>query len=130
MNQPTENYLINDFYSVVNKKETESGFTAAIAFKSNHWIYNCHFRNMPITPGACLVQIVRELVSDHLDKPAMIHSIKNIKFLNVLGNDNSGDVLFDIRFDTSNTSAIPATVSIDRQAQCFAKISLILGLAQ
>lgn len=126
MNKPGNNYFKDDFYSVVQKCKHEHGFKVSITFNKNHWIYSCHFPGRPITPGVCLVQIAKELVSEHYNTAIEISEIKNIKFLHVLGADDSGSITFDVKIDETVPGKINATITITNDSICFAKIAMTL----
>ncbi|MBR3287616.1 MAG: glycosyltransferase [Bacteroidales bacterium] len=49
-----------------------------------HRIYQAHFPGNPITPGACMIDICRDLLSAAAGRPIRIHCIRNIKFLALL----------------------------------------------
>jgi 3-hydroxyacyl-[acyl-carrier-protein] dehydratase len=48
-------------------------------------IYQAHFPGRPITPGACMIQIVQELVQMHFEDASLqVKHISNLKFLALL----------------------------------------------
>ena len=49
-----------------------------------HRIYQAHFPGNPITPGACMIDICRDLLSAAAGRPIRINCIRNIKFLALL----------------------------------------------
>ena len=65
--------LLNNLYTIVAKD-----------IGCNHFIYQAHFPNEPITPGVCIIQITKELLDDFLTKKMDINQIKNVKFLSVI----------------------------------------------
>ena len=58
--------LINDFFNIQDKQETETGMVYNIQLNPNHEIYKGHFPEQPIAPGVCLAQVVKELCENHL----------------------------------------------------------------
>ncbi len=80
--------LLNDFFEISNistEKEIKEGlkaeFTATIKLNPNHPIYSGHFPNNPVTPGVCLIQIVRETTELFMKEKFLLSSVSNIKFL-------------------------------------------------
>lgn len=48
-------------------------------------IYQAHFPGRPITPGACMIQIVQELAQMYFGNPSLqVKHISNLKFLALL----------------------------------------------
>ena len=62
------------------------GDSAMVCVRLNisHAIYQGHFPGHPITPGVCLLQIAKELLSYITHKEYSIVSCKNIKYLNII----------------------------------------------
>ena len=56
----------------------EASYT--IRFNASHPIFAGHFPGHPIVPGACLIQIAEELVSEHLGQTIHFSAIRNLKF--------------------------------------------------
>lgn len=52
-----------------------------ITFHPDHVIYHVHFPGHPITPGACIVQILGELIKLHENRALHLKEIKNLKFV-------------------------------------------------
>ena len=76
--------LLNSLYRITSA--TESG-KYEIAFNANHSIFAGHFPGNPIVPGACLVQIAEELLSQQLQQPVQWTSLHNLKFRQIVTPD-------------------------------------------
>ena len=73
--------LRNNLYDIKDVQKTPDGVTYS---NRDCIIYQVHFPGMPITPGVCIIQIAEELLSEHLQKPLQLTSIRNAKFLSIL----------------------------------------------
>ena len=51
-----------------------------LRFNPSHPIFAGHFQSNPIVPGACLVQIAEEILSERLNRPIRFTTISNLKF--------------------------------------------------
>lgn len=72
---------IEGFYQIDKiERLTDTEYNAFIALNKDHEIYQAHFPGNPITPGACMLQIIREVTSKVMDKPLSFTSASNIKF--------------------------------------------------
>ena len=61
------------------------GAVYRIALHPDSAIYQAHFPGRPITPGACMIQIVEELARQYFaDATLHVRSITNLKFLALL----------------------------------------------
>ena len=79
--------LLNNLYTIVAKDIPDDKISYNIKLDANHFIYQAHFPNEPITPGVpgvCIIQIAKELLEDSLAKRLKIYLVKNVKFLSVI----------------------------------------------
>lgn len=68
--------LRDNLYHVI--AQDDSSFT--IRFNAQHSVFAGHFPGHPIVPGACLVQIAEDLLSERLGKSVAFTSVHNLKF--------------------------------------------------
>ena len=76
--------LLNNLYTIVARDFSDNKIKFDIKLDANHFIYQAHFPNEPITPGVCIIQIAKELLEDYLAKQMKIHLVKNVKFLSII----------------------------------------------
>jgi 3-hydroxyacyl-[acyl-carrier-protein] dehydratase len=80
--------LLTDFYQFnpfsVQQIENRTKLETEIVLNPAHAIFKGHFPNLPIVPGVCMVQIVKEIVEMHLGKKLFLESAGTIKFLAML----------------------------------------------
>lgn len=79
-----KNTLLQNFYSEVSSTFSETNryeFSSIIKLNPSHPIYRGHFEQVPIAPGVCLTQIIKEILSEKHQKELMMTSGDNIKFL-------------------------------------------------
>ncbi len=73
--------LINDFYNCHDIETHENEYGCRIVFNAEHDIFKGHFPGQPVVPGVCMMELVKELLQTQLDKPLMLSSARNVKFL-------------------------------------------------
>ncbi len=76
--------LLNDFYSIVHQESTVGSVKATLSINGSHKIFEGHFPGLPVVPGVCMVQMVRELLEVSESKEFRIDTADNIKFLSVI----------------------------------------------
>lgn len=86
--------LRNDLYTVKNETQEDNGWQYEIALNPDCFIYQAHFPGEPITPGACLLQIARELLEEHLQTSLVIVYIKDVKFMSVIKPEETPTILY------------------------------------
>ena len=76
--------LKNNLFSIKEKQIVDNVYTYIIHLIPDCFIYKAHFPEIPITPGVCIIQMVKELLEDVVEKKLSISCISNAKFLSVM----------------------------------------------
>lgn len=74
--------LLQDFYKVNGLQQLDvQRYIAQITLNKDHPIFKGHFPGNPVTPGVCMLQIVKELTEDILSKKLFMVRSSNVKFM-------------------------------------------------
>lgn len=92
--------LLNDFYTIVQKELSPGVVKAKISINGSHRIFEGHFPGLPVVPGVCMLQIVREVMEANTGKDLKISEAGNMKFLSVI-NPQQND-LVDVLVNYTN----------------------------
>lgn len=93
--------LLKDFYKV-NKLEHANGKAIAnITINKNHDVFKGHFPGNPVTPGVCMMQIIKELTEEVLSKKLFMASASNVKFMAIINPFKTPDL--ELTLDISET---------------------------
>ena len=76
--------LQNDFYTIVQSDRVEARQKVRIRLNADHSIFAGHFPEMPVVPGVCMIQMIKELTEQQLDAKLRLVKAPVIKFLNML----------------------------------------------
>ncbi|WP_439480897.1 3-hydroxyacyl-ACP dehydratase [Chryseobacterium aquaticum] len=77
--------ILTDFYTLENYQKNDDGnFLANIKLNENHEIFKGHFPGNPVTPGVCMMQIVKELTEEFTGKKLFLKSASNVKFMAII----------------------------------------------
>jgi len=118
--------LKNDFFSVKNACETAAGMEYAIEWNLEHFVYQAHFPKNPITPGVCIIQIVKELSEEILKRKLFLKKVNNAKFLHVINPLEHRDATFSISISSEGEEAYKVGAVVCNENAVFAKLSLLL----
>jgi 3-hydroxyacyl-[acyl-carrier-protein] dehydratase len=72
--------LINDFYTIQDTQNVHGKWICKVALNPRHKIFEVHFPDHPITPGACVVQMASELLELYDDKTYQLKTAIKIRF--------------------------------------------------
>ena len=107
--------LLNDFYSIIRQESSVGAIKATVTINKTHRIFDGHFPGLPVVPGVCMVQMVKEILELGVNKTLRIESADNIKFLSVIDPRQHGEVSASIDYtETENAFAINATLFADQ----------------
>jgi len=94
--------LLDDLFQIVHSETTETGFSTTIKLNPDHIIYGGHFPDHPVTPGVVQMQIVHELVENHLGKNLQLTEIDDCKFLKIVNPGERDELQISIQHTTDN----------------------------
>lgn len=113
--------LLKDFYTVENiEKVADEKYNATVFLNKEHAIFKGHFPGNPVTPGVCMMQIIKELSQEILGSSLILKSSSNVKFMALINPevnaklrlelDFSGDL--DSEIKVKNTTFFDETVAL------------------
>ena len=116
--------LLNDFFSIKEKNGNENEWVYRLSLNAGHPIYHAHFQGNPITPGACIIQIFKELVEVHCSSCFFIRSVKNVKFLIAINpiEHKAIDVHLTTKIEENGVLSVAAVIKNDKTVFCKANI--------
>ena len=113
--------LLNDLCFLQSVSDTEGGATFHILLKDDHPLYKGHFPGQPVTPGVVLVEIVKELLENHLDKSLDMTSMRQCKFLSAHNPVQNPQVAISASWTSGDEYTVHAVGS--SQSEVFFKLS-------
>ena len=114
--------LLDKLYYIKSQQVDGNEVRYLIGFNTDYEILKGHFPGNPIIPGACIIQIISELVSQYIGYDVIMSEAKKIKFTNPIKPDNDKEVLFVISLSTTDKGII-TSVTVSTEETIFAKIS-------
>lgn len=74
--------LLKDFYTVENiANPEENRYLATVLLNPKHEIFKGHFPGNPVTPGVCMMQIIKELTERIVQHKLFLQNAVNVKFM-------------------------------------------------
>lgn len=90
--------LIEGLYKVDELSHSDANITAKITLNANHDIFKGHFPGNPIMPGVCMMQIIKELTEEVLDKELLLQTSTNIKFMAKINPETDPNLVLNISY--------------------------------
>lgn len=117
----------NSFYKIIKEVKLENKLKYEIQFDQSHPIYQGHFPARPITPGVCILQVLKELLELHLNNKLQLIKANNVKFIGMIDPNICNKADYNISF-TYNFNQIEATTSINQNDHTICKVSSIYSI--
>ena len=76
--------LIKGLYTVTEFQYKEQEVKSIVELNKDHEIFKGHFPGNPVTPGVCMLQIIKELTEQALGKSLLLTVASNIKFMAII----------------------------------------------
>ena len=118
--------LLNAFFSIHESMGNDNEWVYRLSLNAEHPIYQAHFQGNPITPGACIIQMVKELAENQFSTTFFIRNLKNVKFLCVINPLENKEIDVRLTFRTDENGMLALSAHIHREKVVFCKINLVL----
>ncbi|WP_261510191.1 3-hydroxyacyl-ACP dehydratase [Chryseobacterium paludis] len=94
--------ILTDFYTLQSYEKAENGsFIANITLNKDHDIFKGHFPGNPVTPGVCMMQIVKELTEEFTGLKLFLKTASNVKFMAIINPFETPDLM--VQLDINET---------------------------
>ena len=112
--------ILTDFYILESYEKAENGsFIANISLNKNHDIFKGHFPGNPVTPGVCMMQIVKELAEEFTNRKLFLKSASNVKFMAIINPFETPDLKLQLditeneeEIKVKNTTSFGETIAL------------------
>lgn len=112
--------ILNNFYTLKSHERSESGsFIAKITLNKEHDIFKGHFPGNPVTPGVCMMQIVKDLTEEFIGSKLFLKTASNVKFMAIINPFETPDLVMDLDINETdegirvkNTTSFGETIAL------------------
>lgn len=113
--------LQGNFYTVLNNQSNGSSVNALLELNPEHHIFDGHFPQIPVVPGVCMMQMVKELVEDFTGQRLRLSKAEHLKFLSIIDPRQNRLLDVDISIHSNSSPNIQVTAAFSRQDTVFFK---------
>jgi 3-hydroxyacyl-[acyl-carrier-protein] dehydratase len=104
--------LLDNFYFIRSYEPTDYSLKALLEFDGAHSIFKGHFPEVPVVPGVCMMQIVKELFEKHSGKTVRLTKVPLMKFLSLINPIKNATVQIDLLYSKIDDSNFQITASL------------------
>ncbi|WP_428224396.1 3-hydroxyacyl-ACP dehydratase [Flavobacterium sp.] len=89
--------LLKDFYTVNQlDKLAENKYQAQVFLNASHEVFKGHFPGNPVTPGVCMMQIIKELTQEIVGVPLQMTASSNVKFMAIINPETNPELTLEL----------------------------------
>jgi len=104
----------SDDIFIVEKLDLSDGqVSARLGINKSSAIFSGHFPNQPVVPGACTVQLVKDILCGALNADLALKKAASIKFINMITPDNSQPPYLLVTYKLSDGGDINVNAKIN-----------------
>lgn len=111
--------ILNNFYELKSHESENNIFQANITLNKDHQIFQGHFPGNPVTPGVCMMQIVKDLTEKFTDSKLFLKSASNVKFMAIINPFETPDLFLELDINekdgelkVKNTTSFGETIAL------------------
>jgi 3-hydroxyacyl-[acyl-carrier-protein] dehydratase len=114
--------LKNTLYRTDSIQNTDAGqYFAHIILVRENQIFQAHFPDFPILPGACLVQMSKDFIEENLQQKIAITHFKNLNFLKTINPDEFPEFVISFSYKKME-DYYAATITYEKEEHLFCKL--------
>lgn len=99
--------LLKDFYTIKSLEQKEGqNYTAHIVINKDHEVFKGHFPGNPVTPGVCMMQIIKEVSQEIAGSSLLLKSASNIKFMSLINPEVNPELKLELELNTTDDALI------------------------
>jgi len=102
--------LLNHLYTISDFRFDDMELQGTINLDASHEIFKGHFPSQPVLPGVCLIEMLKDLINKAMERPYLLSSASNVKYLKVVDPEKNQLLTFTIKL-TSQENGLKVLAS-------------------
>lgn len=104
--------LLGDLFSIQSIQKEENTARAILTLNGSHPIFEGHFPGQPVLPGACQLQMIKEVMQTVLNAEIQLIKANQVKFLSVIDPGKVGVLQMEIKHTTNESLELGVTANL------------------
>jgi len=122
--------LLDNFFYILTLEKEGPCIRTRIRIDKHHKIFNGHFPAIPIVPGVCMMEMIREITEKHFNRLLTIESADTIKFLSILNPMENDEAQADIDYEEEANGGLRISATLFAGDLIFFKLKGLLQPSQ
>ncbi len=121
--------LLNDFFTITDTVSSATEIWAELVINADHKIFEGHFPNQPVVPGVCMMQMIKEILEQVIDKKTNLVKAADMKFLAVIDPRQNNLIHASIKMATDENGAVNIVASLFKDELVHFKCKALLQVS-
>lgn len=117
--------LLNDFFFIRTIENDEKSLKVSLQINKTHKIFAGHFPAVPVVPGVCMMQMMKEIMEQQKKCKLMLTAADNMKFLAVINPTEHSEIEADIQYE-NGSDGVKISATLFSGSTTFFKVKAIL----
>lgn len=100
-------------FKINNLEHHEGHISTMLDINKDCSIFKGHFPGHPVVPGACMLQIVKDVMEKALNTPLLLKKADHLKFMAMIDPENTHVVVLDIAYKLVEEGDVNVTGKLD-----------------
>ncbi len=115
--------LRDSLYTTISLEHTPGLIIAAIKLNEAHEIFRGHFPGQPVLPGACMLQMIKEILQKETFISLQLKKAGVIKFLEMITPNENNLLKINITYQQESASIFRINASIKSREKLYFKFN-------
>jgi 3-hydroxyacyl-[acyl-carrier-protein] dehydratase len=111
----------NDLFSINKLTYDDAVISVQLGINPNSEILKGHFPGQPVVPGACMLQIVKEVLESALNHTLIVKKADQLKFMTMIDPTNTSTVELEICYKSTEGDEISITAKLSNDEVIYFK---------
>jgi 3-hydroxyacyl-[acyl-carrier-protein] dehydratase len=112
--------LKDDFFAISSIQKENNSYKIMLELNAMHRIFEGHFPGQPVVPGACMLQMVKEVTENILNKKVQLTKADNLKFLELINPNEHRTLQMSLAFNISEDGIVNVSANLSNGSSvCF-----------
>lgn len=113
--------LQNDLYTIEALTKEEGKANVLVKLNASHPVFTGHFPGQPVLPGACMLQMIKEIMELVTGYPLQLRKANQIKFVSMV--DPSIHTQLQLQLTYTSVAPIQVTATLSRDEEVCMKFN-------
>jgi 3-hydroxyacyl-[acyl-carrier-protein] dehydratase len=110
--------LEGDFFHIRALQTVDNAVKATLELNGAHAILKGHFPGQPVVPGACMMQMVKEITERVLGRETRLLKADQVKFLAILTPADSHPLLMELQLTPGDNGETAVSAQLLHHSTC------------